>query len=280
MRILVTGASGFIGSNFIKFLLSKNFETYVLIRKDTDYFNVKYPGVNIIKGDLESISKEEIIDNKIEIVVHLAWENVSKVNLAAHNEHLLVQKNFIEMLLNCDLKKLIISGSCFEYGKINGEIDVTTNTLPATEYGIAKINLLNWLQSIWSEKYNRCSISWMRIFYVFGENQHERSLYSQLISAINNKNHEFDMSRGFQIRDFIHISDVIDCLHKEITSESNGFFIKNICSGSPISVREFVEKVLQDNNYSLKLNLGVYPIPDYEPIAFWGTDKLVLSINN
>ena len=44
----------------------------------------------------------------------------------------------------------------------------------------------------------------------------------------------------------------------------------NICSGKPISVRRLVEQWLDENNYKIELNLGHYPYPDYEPMAFWG----------
>ena len=117
----------------------------------------------------------------------------------------------------------------------------------------------------------------MRVFYVYGENQHERSLYSQLMAAINQKKSSFDMSRGFQIRDFIKVSDVVADFYHEIVPDHTGFSVINVCSESPISVREFVEAILKENNISMNLNLGKFPLPEYEPLAFWGNKKFILN---
>ena len=54
----------------------------------------------------------------------------------------------------------------------------------------------------------------------------------------------------------------------------------NICSGKPISVRRLVEKWLAENNWKIELNLGYYPYPDYEPMAFWGESSRVNRISS
>jgi dTDP-6-deoxy-L-talose 4-dehydrogenase (NAD+) len=54
--------------------------------------------------------------------------------------------------------------------------------------------------------------------------------------------------------------------------------IINCCSGRPVSVKQFVNNYLEEKNAALKLNLGYYPYPDYEPMAFWGNDKKLKKI--
>ena len=280
MKVLITGASGFIGSALTSLLATKNIELYILLRNNLSEFKLRYPKVNFIQGDLDSITTTQINNIKIDTLVHLAWENVSKVMLDSHIEHLKSQKEFMEKVLESNIKKIIISGSCFEYGKIEGEIDVTVKPIPNTKYGIAKNEFNNWLLDYWLRNKIEIKISWMRVFYVFGEKQHERSLYSQLMSAIIDKRSEFDMSRGFQIRDFIKIDEVANNFYNEIINEQSGYKIKNICSGNPVSVREFVEKILVENDTKISLNLGKYSIPEYEPIAFWGKNDSTLHFNN
>ena len=85
------------------------------------------------------------------------------------------------------------------------------------------------------------------------------------------------MSRGFQIRDFIKIDEVAISFYDEITDKQPGFKIMNICSGNPVSVREFVENFLAESGVRINLNLGKFPIPDYEPIAFWGSKDFTIN---
>jgi len=53
-----------------------------------------------------------------------------------------------------------------------------------------------------------------------------------------------------------------------------------VCSGKPISVHNLVKTWLKENNWSIELNLGYYPYPNYEPMDFWGSNKYLLSLNN
>lgn len=276
MKVLITGATGFIGKALIKYLIQKDYVVFALVRGESNDLESEYPGVRIVRGDLSTISASDIDFYEIEQIIHLAWENVSKVMLDTHMNHLTLQKEFIHKMLQSRISKFIISGSCFEYGKIEGNLAVSANALPNTQYGIAKLDLLNWLIKYWSVHSN-VSFSWMRIFYVYGENQHNRSLYSQLLDSIHQKKDEFDMSRGHQIRDFIKLSDVVLDFYNESIREDKGFSVINVCSGRPVSVREFVENILKENNTSMKLNLGKFPIPEYEPLAFWGNKDFILN---
>ena len=82
------------------------------------------------------------------------------------------------------------------------------------------------------------------------------------------------MSGGEQLRDYLPVAEVGKLLCKiGLQSEVTG--IINCCSGKPISVKRFVESYISSRGAKIKLNLGVYPYPDYEPMAFWGnTSKL------
>jgi nucleoside-diphosphate-sugar epimerase len=270
MKVLVTGATGFIGGALLSFLQKMNVEVIALIRNDIDTFSSKYPEVKIISGDLETISTDELNAYNIDTLVHLAWDNVSKVMLDSHFDHLNIQKIFMDKVFNSNISKVIVSGSCFEYGKVEGGIDVSVEPKPSTNYGVAKNELKTWLLNRWLKSNRELNISWMRVFYVYGENQHERSLYSQLMKAVKEERREFDMSRGFQIRDFVKIDNVITDFYEEIILDYPGFKVINVCSGNPISVREFAEKLIADFNVSITLNLGIFKIPEYEPISFWG----------
>ena len=111
--------------------------------------------------------------------------------------------------------------------------------------------------------------NWIRLFYMYGEGQSNSSLLSLVDKAIQNGDKEFNMSKGEQLRDYLHVSEVSANIVK-ITKQNNVKGIINCCSGKPISIRNLVENYLKEKNYELELNLGYYPYPDYEPMAFWG----------
>lgn len=109
----------------------------------------------------------------------------------------------------------------------------------------------------------------MRLFYIYGKGQSEKSILSQLEKAIKNGDEVFNMSGGEQLRDYLHVNEVANQIaDAALDNQKNNIY--NICSGIPISIRKLVEDYLKQNNKSIKLNLGYYPYLDYEPMAFWG----------
>jgi dTDP-6-deoxy-L-talose 4-dehydrogenase (NAD+) len=112
---------------------------------------------------------------------------------------------------------------------------------------------------------------------MYGSGQSKNSLIPQLEEAIQSKNTNFRMSRGEQIRDFLSIDKVAEYICKiSYQREIDG--IINCCSGRPISVRNFIEQYIKENNYNINLDLGYYQYPSYEPFAFWGDDKKLHKI--
>ena len=112
---------------------------------------------------------------------------------------------------------------------------------------------------------------------MYGQGQNQKSLVPQLLSAIEKEEEVFNMSMGNQLRDYLPIDKVIEYLFK-ISIQNKICGQINLCSGKPISVRELVEKIIQKNNSNIKLNLGYYKVPNYEPFAFWGNNLKLQNI--
>jgi dTDP-6-deoxy-L-talose 4-dehydrogenase (NAD+) len=87
------------------------------------------------------------------------------------------------------------------------------------------------------------------------------------------------MSGGEQLRDYLPVEDVANHIVNLVEhGELDGIY--NSCSGDPISVRRLVERRIREKGSNIELNLGHYPYPDYEPMAFWGgTDKFNNAMN-
>ena len=114
---------------------------------------------------------------------------------------------------------------------------------------------------------------------MYGEGQSPGSLLAQLDCAIERGDEYFDMSGGEQLRDYMPVEEVAKCITRLIEHVGlDGIY--NCCSGVPISVRELVERRIREKKAHIKLNLGHYPYPDYEPMEFWGGNSKIVNIIN
>ena len=113
---------------------------------------------------------------------------------------------------------------------------------------------------------------------MYGEGQSKTSLMYLLDKAIQDKNKAFNMSGGAQLRDFLSIDKVIQNID---LIANQGVLVNqpiNCCSGEPISVKNLVQNYLKERQYQIKLNLGFYSYPDYEPMEFWGDNSKLKEI--
>ncbi len=271
MKILVTGATGFIGNHLIERLLSKNH--FVIATSSSFNKAVKFSWfskVKYIEYDLSQNHNVNLFDffDKPDLLIHLAWKGLPNYENLIHIEYnLMDQYFFLKNLINGGLKKVAVTGTCFEYGFVNGEISANTTTYPQNSYAISKDTLRKFLFEL--QKVYYFELKWLRLFYLYGEGQSPSSLYSQLIENINNNADFFNMSLGEQIRDFSYIKDAIEQIIS-ISVNTEGTFIENICSGCGVSVRSFVEKIIEEKKSNIKLNLGYYKYSPLEPFEFWG----------
>ena len=153
----------------------------------------------------------------------------------------------------------------------------TLNTSPVVAYALGKDNLRRGLELL--RTVTPFHLSWARLFYMHGFGQNPRSLLAQLDQAIDRGDDAFDMSGGEQLRDYLPVVEVARSLAVVAESTSHNGIV-NICSGSPVSVRSIVEQHIEQRQASIRLNLGHYPYPDYEPFAFWGNRTTLTSLEN
>lgn len=277
MKIAITGANGFIGRNLIHEInkTSPNTEVVALVR-NASAIDASI-SANVIELDIHHPPSNVLnyIGNP-DILIHLAWEGLPNYNSLHHFEsELPKQYAFLSKLVKSGLKSLFVAGTCFEYGMQSGELSENNQLLPTNPYGFAKNTLREQLEYLQQE--NNFNLIWARLFYIYGDNQTGNSIFPQLKKALSNGDEIFNMSKGEQIRDYLEVKQVVKyILHLSLLAKNTG--VVNICSGIPISMRSLVEGWLVEysrNIRNIKLNLGYYSYPTYEPLAFWGsTEKL------
>jgi nucleoside-diphosphate-sugar epimerase len=268
VRVAVTGATGFVGRYVVRALRE---------RGDSDIIPVSRSG-GVVEG-MPSLSidlADDIGDIFTRIgapdaVIHCAWSGLPNYRSPHHLETDLEQQSrFLMALSDQGLRRLVGVGTCFEYGMIEGELNEDMQTEPDNPYGIAKDHLNRYLESTLVG--SNCHFAWARLFYMFGKEQAPTSLYSLVNAACDRGDDRFPMSGGEQVRDFLPVETVATRL-VQLALDTNACGTFNICSGEPQTVRSLVERWFAERKAPVTLELGVYPYPDYEPFAFWGSPQ-------
>lgn len=281
-KILVTGATGFIGNYVIAALQKSGCEVIATSAnlekaKGKPWFNtVKYIAFDLKQFDA-TVNYQKYFYSP-DAVIHLAWEGLPNYKAVFHTEENLPRHfAFIKNLVKNGQKDITITGTCFEYGMQEGCLTEDMEAKPANSYAIAKNELRKQLQHLQTQI--EFKLKWVRLFYMYGTGQNPNSLLSQLDRAFLNGDAVFNMSGGEQVRDYLPVEKVAEYIVK-IALQQNIAGIINCCSGKGITVKEFVRNYLKEKNKSITLNLGYYPYADFEPMSFWGGDAKLKSIIN
>lgn len=268
MKVAVTGASGFIGRHVLVELSNHAIEV-VAISRDVTRLSGLSESISMVEMDIArpSIDCFEHMGCP-DVLIHLAWDGLPNYKSLHHFEtELPRQYHFLKTLIEAGLPSLLVTGTCFEYGMQSGPLSEEMVTMPGNPYGLAKDVLRKQLEFLRAVKpYN---LTWARLFYMYGEGQPNTSLYPKLKEAVLRGGKVFNMSGGEQLRDYLPVEVIAGNIARLAIDKSHNGTV-NVCSGKPISVRRLVEQWLKDNCWEIELNLGYYPYPDYEPMAFWG----------
>ena len=260
----MTGASGYVGTHVVNELDSRRIPATLLSRS---------------RHDIASSSDNHFaLAGEPETLIHLAWGGLPNYRSDRHVEvELPAQTRFLEHMLASGVRNLLVTGTCLEYGMQSGQLSESLPAQPTTAYAMAKNRLRERVEE--SAARHGAALTWARLFYSWGHGQSPNSLWPQLNAAVAAGERTFKMSGGEQQRDYLRAEDQARLL-VDLAMTGRGCGVVNVCSGKPITVRALVEGWIRDNGWTIDLELGHYPYPDYEPMAFWGDrSKLDRLIN-
>ena len=257
-KVIITGATGTLGTSLIKNLIKKNIEILVIAnpysKRNKNIIDDKL--VKIIECDLSDYDKLENVSNDIyDVFYHFAWSGT----FGKDREDIFKQEKNIENSIkavnlakrfNC--KKIIFSGSQAEYGIKKEKLTENMEMNPITEYGKAKLKTCEETKKL----ANKIGIKhiWVRILSLYGPNDLENTLVMSMIKSILAKK-EFDLTKCEQIWDYLY-SDDASCAFIKIGDIINEDKIYVIGSGDNITLKEYVEKIKKVVDKNIKLNYG------------------------
>lgn len=272
MKIAIIGGKSFIGQELITVLNKKNIKIIATYNSDNRIIiksNILWKKLDIRKNKKNYFKYLESPD----VVVNLAWPDIPKYNLKTHYKTYNYQKKFNFNLINNGLKNLIIMGTCYEYGKVNGLIKESHLAKPITPYAISKLKLLTSIQHLKMKK--NFKFTWLRPFFIYGHNKRRNTLYT-LIKKLDEKNSPNLNVCGSLIRDFLSVNFLCKII-KKIIFLNQDIGILNVSSGKGISVKNFIIKHIKNKKNLIKINMKAKNPNSFEPKSFWGDNKKLNS---
>jgi dTDP-6-deoxy-L-talose 4-dehydrogenase (NAD+) len=272
MRVLVTGAAGYIGRHVVKAFCDAGHEVYV-----TDF---SYKGIDerAQRMDIPIFDGDKNIYEKFgepDVLVHMAWRDGFVHNSPAHMKDLSAHVTFLQNMIDGGLRYLTVMGSMHEVGYWEGAIDENTPCNPMSMYGIAK-NALRQALMLYA-KDREVHLHWLRAYYIYGDDARGSSIFAKLYQAAEDGRTEFPFTSGKNLYDFIHIDDLAKMiLYASIQSDTDG--IINVCTGEPMSLADKVESYIKERQMNITLQYGAYPDRPYDSPGTWGDAAKIKKI--
>jgi len=276
MRVAVVGGAGYIGSRLCEKLFDYGHQIVCIVRNRSVVEHSRY---EVIEYDFEANKSYPNLFQYFknpDVVIDAAWECLDDYSHESHVGSILQKHcDMAENLIDNGLTRITVLGTCLEYGQ-EGELSEEAETLPKIHYAKGKDLYRSTLFKLKAR--GSIEVQWLRLFYHYGPQQKESTIFSQLLFA-DKKNKIFNMSCGEQERDYLHIDQVIEYV-VYISQKCKDVGVVNICSNNPIKIKDLVNIWIKELNLNVQVNLCQYPYSEYEPFKFWGCNKKLIKLTS
>lgn len=262
-RILVTGATGFIGRQTLQPLLARGLDVVALTSRVPE---APVPGVRYVTCDLadEQAVRAVMAEVRPSDLLHLAWRAVisglwtAPENMAWIEISLKLARAFVE----AGGQRMTVCGSSGDYDWTSGLCTEggITPLMPSTFYGKAKVSLFHALSGYCD--INKVGFAWGRVFFLYGPGEHASRLGASVVLSVL-KGEEALCSHGLQLRDYMHVADAGAGLAALAASDLVGDY--NIGAGEAVRVRDVILALAEAAGRPDLVRLGARQAPAYEP---------------
>lgn len=250
MKVLLTGATGFIGSHVAKELLRRGHEVHVVVRPASDRRRLADVAsqLRFHEGELDAVPVDA------DVVVHMAWYAVPGKYLTAPENRDCLEGS--RRLLAKVPKRAVFAGTCFEFELTEKPLREDSPTKPMTLYAECKDALRREVEV-------RPDSAWVRFFYQYGPWEDTKRLVPAVITQ-QLRGEPSKVTPGEQRADYLHVEDVASAVASVAESELQGCV--NIGSGTAPSVREIVTKITGLGGRPELVQWGAYPQKPTDPM--------------
>ena len=241
MRVLLTGATGFVGSHVARLLVREGADVFALVREGSDTWRVDdvAPMLHLVQGDLleAEATRRRLDEVRPELCIHLAWYAepgeylASMVNL----DMLAASLRLVSGLAEVGCRRFVGAGTCFEYDAAPGYLSEAGPQRPRSLYASCKASLGNVLEHV--SNVTSMETAWLRLFYLYGPFEDRRRLVPSVANALL-AGREAKATEGRQTRDYMHVEDVAAAVWAVARSSLSGAV--NVGSGVPVAIRDIV----------------------------------------
>ena len=266
-RVLVTGASGFIGTHTIPLLAAGGWEIHAVRRATVGLPTTPEHRITWHSGDLRQPNEARALIERVRPthMLHLAWNAEHGAYWTADDNHAWAQGTIAlaRAFAAHGGRRFVSAGTCAEYDWTNLVApcrEDLTRCRPQTPYGRAKLEAATGVMSTARE--TGLSVAWGRLFFLYGPGEDARRLIPSVARALR-AGERAQVTTGTQVRDFLHVSDAASAFAELLSHTVTGAV--NVGSGVPISVRAVVEILARAAGRSDAVDFGAVPMQPGEP---------------
>lgn len=265
-RVLITGATGFIGSHLVKRLVMVGANVNILVKKEDDCFHIQdiLKGLNVWCGDLKEYQSVYscVADVRPQIVFHLAASRDVTRDIKLVDQMIDINVKGTINLLKAILERkvaldcFINTGTCEEYGDAPVPFCEDHREVPVSPYSASKVATSYFCQMI--HRTEGLPIVTLRPFLTYGPHQDiDMFIPSVIYHCLRGK--DFSMTAGDQTREFNYITDIVDAYLLAATNKAVFGQIINIGNGVEFRIKEVAQKIIQITGSSIRLLAGKLP---------------------
>lgn len=266
MKVVITGANGFIGTQLAKRFSEEGWES-VLVARPERAMNVP-ANTKFVPLSMEEYSKLGELTGGCDCFVHLSWQGVrgsQRMDRGLQEANVVFSMQGIASMLRAGCEKVVLSGSQAEYGP---QFEPTTERAvcrPHTEYGKAKLALARQTADLCVQK--NVAYKLLRIFSTYGPGNYPDTLIMSMLRNMRS-NRPCELTPCTQQWDFLYIDDAVDAIFRICGLHcTDGIY--NIASGDVRPLSEFVKEMLRVTRSSSRLLFGAIPYPETGRMSLW-----------